>query len=117
MYKVALLEDKTVLEVFNTDVYLDDSKETFTITDDEFKLINDSKRFDFWQYKEGKLVESEFKVDIVKKEFNKNQERQRAIAYQKESDPLFMKYQRDTSTKEEWLAKVEEIKARYPYQE
>ena len=43
------------------------------------------------------------------------QETLRQVAYKEEADPLFFKYQRGTATKEEWLAKVEEIKARYPY--
>ncbi len=38
----------------------------------------------------------------------------RAAAYREESDPLFFKYQRDETTKEEWLAKVAEIRARFP---
>lgn len=38
----------------------------------------------------------------------------RAAAYVKESDPLFFKYQRGEVLKEDWLAKVTEIKARYP---
>lgn len=38
----------------------------------------------------------------------------RSLAYQKESDPLFFKAQRGEATMEEWLSKVEEIKARYP---
>jgi len=38
----------------------------------------------------------------------------RHTAYVAESDPIFFKYQRDEATKEEWLAKIEEIKARYP---
>lgn len=42
----------------------------------------------------------------------------RLHAYQTESDPIFMEAQRDsTRTMEEWKAKVEEIKARYPYPE
>jgi hypothetical protein len=39
----------------------------------------------------------------------------RQKAYQKESDPLFFEYQRGNIEKEDWLAKVEEIKQRYPY--
>lgn len=39
----------------------------------------------------------------------------RAVAYRNESDPLFFKYQRGEVTKEEWEAKVEEIRVRYPY--
>ena len=38
----------------------------------------------------------------------------RQAAYVAESDPIFFKYQREEATKEEWLAKIEEIKARYP---
>jgi hypothetical protein len=39
---------------------------------------------------------------------------QRKQAYQNEADPLFFKWQRGESTQEAWLAKVEEIKSRYP---
>lgn len=39
---------------------------------------------------------------------------QRAAAYQAEADPIFFKSQRGEATNEEWLAKVAEIKARYP---
>ena len=41
-------------------------------------------------------------------------EAQRAAAYREEADPLFFKYQRGEATKEEWLAKIDEIKARFP---
>ena len=41
-------------------------------------------------------------------------EKLRAKAYRAESDPLFFKFQRGEATKEEWLAKVSEIKSRYP---
>jgi hypothetical protein len=39
---------------------------------------------------------------------------QRKFAYQNEADPLFFKWQRGEGTQEAWLAKVEEIKSRYP---
>ena len=38
----------------------------------------------------------------------------RAVHYARESDPLFFKAQRGEATMEEWLAKVEEIKVRFP---
>lgn len=38
----------------------------------------------------------------------------RQRAYQKESDPLFFKWQRGEGTEQKWLDKVAEIKARYP---
>jgi len=40
---------------------------------------------------------------------------QRADAYRNEADPLFFKYQAGEVTKEEWEAKREEIRVRYPY--
>jgi hypothetical protein len=41
---------------------------------------------------------------------------QRQAAYQAEADPIFFESQRDPAVKvETWQAKVEEIKARYPY--
>jgi hypothetical protein len=38
----------------------------------------------------------------------------RKDAYRGEADPLFFKAQRGEATMDEWLAKVEEIKARFP---
>lgn len=38
----------------------------------------------------------------------------RRIAFMKESDPLYFKAQRGEATMDEWLAKVEEIRLRYP---
>ena len=38
----------------------------------------------------------------------------RRAAYQLEADPLFFKAQRGEATQADWLAKVEEIKARFP---
>jgi hypothetical protein len=39
---------------------------------------------------------------------------QRAAAYRDEADPLFFKFQRGDATKEQWLASIEAIKARFP---
>ena len=46
--------------------------------------------------------------------FNAQQTQNRAKAYAAESDPIFFKTQRGEATVEEWQAKVEEIKSRYP---
>lgn len=48
---------------------------------------------------------------------NAEAERQRAVAYAKEADPLFFQAQRGEATIEQWQAKIAEIKARFPYQE
>ena len=41
-------------------------------------------------------------------------EEKRKTAYIAEADPLFFKAQRGEATQEEWLAKIEEIKERFP---
>ena len=43
------------------------------------------------------------------------QEAARKAAYQAEADPLFFLSQRGEATTAEWQAKIDEIKARYPY--
>lgn len=43
------------------------------------------------------------------------QEHARRLAYVVEADPLFFMAQRGEATMDEWLSKVSEIKARYPY--
>lgn len=43
------------------------------------------------------------------------QQEARAAAYRTEADPLFFMSQRGEATEAEWLAKVAEIKARFPY--
>lgn len=42
-------------------------------------------------------------------------QRNRAAAFAAEADPLFFKAQRGEATTEEWQAKVDEIRSRYPY--
>jgi hypothetical protein len=42
-------------------------------------------------------------------------EADRQYAYVQEADPLFFKWQAGEATQEEWLAKREEIRLRYPY--
>lgn len=41
-------------------------------------------------------------------------EAMRKAAYQAEADPIFFKWQRGEATQDQWLAKIAEIKARYP---
>lgn len=45
---------------------------------------------------------------------NKFIDQQRLQAYEQEADPLFFKAQRGEATQEDWLAKIAEIKARFP---
>lgn len=46
--------------------------------------------------------------------YTPTQEELRLAGYRNESDPLFFKWQRGEGTKEAWLNKIDEIKARYP---
>lgn len=70
---------------------------------------------------DGKWVQAWSVTDVSEEEIAQQQadiinitKQQRANAYRTESDPLFFKAQRGEVTMEEWLAKVAEIKARYP---
>lgn len=42
---------------------------------------------------------------------------QRRLAYSKESDPIFFKWQRGEATEAEYLDSVEQVKLKYPYPE
>jgi hypothetical protein len=48
-------------------------------------------------------------------EYNENQKQQRLYAYERESDPIFFKWQRGEGTQQEWLDAVELVKQQYPY--
>jgi hypothetical protein len=48
-------------------------------------------------------------------EYNEQQKQNRLYAYERESDPIFFKWQRGEGTQQEWLDKVEEVKQQYPY--
>ena len=46
---------------------------------------------------------------------NYEQSENRRKAYEKEADPIFFLIQRGEATQEQWQAKINEIKARFPY--
>ena len=48
--------------------------------------------------------------------FNTEQSNKRHATYVLESDPIFFKSQRGEATHQEWLDKIAEIDARYPYE-
>ena len=53
------------------------------------------------------VIETEEAYDQVK--------RARQAAYQTEADPLYFGWQRGENTEQDWLDKVADIRARYPY--
>jgi hypothetical protein len=58
----------------------------------------------------------EYDRALVEAEAQRMEARQaRAAAYAAEADPLFFKAQRGEVSMDDWTAKVEEIRARYPY--
>jgi hypothetical protein len=48
-------------------------------------------------------------------EYNEQQKQNRLYAYERESDPIFFKWQRGEGTQQEWLDAVELVKQQYPY--
>lgn len=63
-----------------------------------------------WSYVNGQFIKP-LPVAPSKEE----QEVNRKAAYIDESDPIFFMAQRGEATTEEWAAKANEIKARFPY--
>lgn len=78
-----------------------------------------SGRFDVKEYEvEGKWIKNPaFDYQKVKDQKNKEIEEKRKQRYMKETDPMFFSIERQSSTKEEWLAAVEKIKQELPYYE
>lgn len=55
-------------------------------------------------------------IEVFKAEdINAIAKENRRFHYIKEADPLYMDFQRGDATREEWEAKVQEIKDRFPY--
>jgi len=62
-------------------------------------------------YQELLVAWDEVQVEIEKERIQKL----RRNAYQEEADPIYFEYQRGDATEQEWLDKIAEIKARFPY--
>ena len=62
-------------------------------------------------------AEQEQRDIAAKAAFNESQKQKREAAYKTESDPINFMMQRSEATQAEWLAKIADIKARFPYQE
>ena len=54
-------------------------------------------------------------IEVALEQAQQTAQTNRVSAYRTEADPLFFQYQAGEVTKEEWLAKREEIRTRYPY--
>lgn len=54
-------------------------------------------------------------AEVMAARSNKLQEARRFGALQAEADPIFFAWQRGEATEQDWLDKVAEIRARYPY--
>jgi hypothetical protein len=93
--RLAQIQNDKVVNILIADEVLPDTP-TDTYIESETAGIG-------WVYENGELSPAPIDIDAL-----------RHAAYVAESDPIFFKYQREEATKEEWLAKVEEIKARYP---
>jgi hypothetical protein len=63
-----------------------------------------------WLYQDGQFLPPPPVVPT-----QAEQEAKRQAAYTAEADPLFFKWQAGEGTEEEWKAKRQEIRDRYPY--
>ena len=80
--------------------------ETEVVEDAGYLQLADNSWIQAWRVRP--MTEQELQ------ELAQQKDQQRKRAYQNEADPLFFKWQRGEGTQEAWLAKVEEIKSRYP---
>ena len=74
-----------------------------------------TKRGTLVSAKTGEVVYSEV-TDPTPDQINAAAKRNRADAFEREADPLYFKEQRGEVEQGTWAAKVEEIRARFPYQ-
>lgn len=54
-------------------------------------------------------------IIVSQEQARKRAENERSKAYLSEADPLFFKAQRGEATQSDWLAKIDEIRQRFPY--
>ena len=106
------LENNTLAEF---DVYIVNEQPqpeidyTKNVTEETPNLMN-GEWYQDWAVTDATLEEiAQRQADMLN-----SAKQQRAEAYRNESDALFFKAQRNEITMDQWLAKVNEIKARYP---
>jgi hypothetical protein len=69
-----------------------------------------------YSYNEGEIkIANQENYNGYVSSYNQSQRLKRAEAYKNESDQLFFKAQRQEISMQEWLDKVNEIKAKYSY--
>ena len=82
---------------------------TKNVIEETPKLING-----IWYQNYTVVDATESEIAERKSELNTQATINRSDSYRNESDSLFFKWQRGQSTQQEWLDKVNEIKARFP---
>ena len=68
--------------------------------------------------KQSKPSDDEIKAELkrlIEAQPDKDAKVGRLEAMRNEADPIFFKYQRGEATKEEWVAKIDDIRKRFPY--
>lgn len=78
---------------------------------EDYVLLTDSEYKKQLEYNQKKYFEEQLAIPLTLDQLRQK----RSIAYTYEADPLFFKSQRGEVTLEEWQAKIDEIKSRYPY--
>lgn len=66
-----------------------------------------------WVIYDQSVIDNYYAQQII--DYNEMQSKKRHAAYIAESDPIFFKWQRQEATQQEWLDKIAEIDARFPY--
>jgi len=83
----------------------------WSLTENRYETLEWKDASEKPDYQELLTAWDEVQFEIEKERIQKF----RRLAYQEEADPIYFEFQRGDATEQDWLDKINEIKARYPY--
>jgi len=112
---IDLFHEHVVSKFDGTEIFLDEVEKQSVWIDG--KVIFDETNNPIFKFINKEIIEIDTSVNLKEFRYNRNLEiciSQRKSAYINESDGLFFDFQRGEIEKSVWIAKVEEIKTRFP---
>ena len=70
-----------------------------------------------WKYENGQVLPPDPEPEPTAEELKAQAKASRQQAHRDRSDPIFMQWQRDEATEQEWLDEVAAIRLEFPYPE
>lgn len=107
---VVVFDDGSTFDGLSNGFQVIDANQPFPLVDGAWSWNGGS-----WAVYDQSLIDNYYAQQTIN--FNASQKQKRSDAYRNEADPLYFMAQRGEGTVTEWQAKIDEIRARYPYQE